>query len=415
MAQTTPSLLPPQQSDLRTEYINLAAYQNSLINVYVDPVIMIQSNIYAGMMSGLYANIYLYGQQIYPISTTGQFLPKQLASWNLPPISAGAYALGTCQLPSVQVAEIIIPVNTQLQDATGNLYLTTTTTEIPAGQLGVISYRSNLATSGFQLATGATLTLASPISGVSQLLVTNSNGGANAETDTSAQARLLDTTQNPPLGGNKTDYQNWALESDPSITGVTVNTYKNTVSGDTEVHIYLLGGQLDINALLSTPAVQYSRFVSPDVVTTCSNYIEGKRPITDIVIEETATLYPISVAIGAAVKLIAGYTLDDIEPTTGLSVRQLITREIRRPIVLTSQQPSLIGGAYYITRDSITTSVMNALNANPLSAGTVAQLLYNITLTIPVATGIVVPNPNNSPQILYDLLVNQTNVTITTV
>lgn len=415
MSQATPSLLPPTQSDLRTEYIGLVAYQNPLINAYVDPVIKIQSNVYSGMMSGLYANAYLYGQQIYTISTTGQFLPKQLASWNIPPISAGAYALGTCQLPAIQTSDVVIPIATQLQDSDGNLYQTTATIEIPIGQLGVISYRSNLAASGFQLATGATLTLAAPISGISQLIVINSNGGADVETDTSAQARLLDTTQNPPQGGNKIDYQNWARESDPSITGVTVNIYKNLSTGDTEVHIYLLGGQLDITALLNNPAVQYSRFVSPSVVTTCSNYIEGKRPVTDIVIEESALLYTVSVDITASVKLVAGYTLDDIEPSTQLSVRQLITRELRRPIVLTSQQPSLVGTTYYITRDSITTSIMNTLNANPLSPGTIAQLIYNIELTIPVATGLVVPNPNNSPQILYDLPANQTNVTIVSI
>lgn len=414
MASAAPATLPPSQAILRQQYIDNLAYLNPLISVNLDPVVTTQSNVYAGMLSGLYANVYLYGLQIYPISTTGLFLPRQLASWELLPMSAGAYALGSCQLTATQLTDVTIPVNTQMQDENKNIFITATNTVILAGQLGVISIRSNLATSGYQLAPGSILTLATPIGSVSELEVITLNDGAGPETQESALKRLIDTTQNPPQGGNGIDYKNWALESDPSITDATVNSFKNVGTGEAEVHVDLLGGQLNIDQILANPALQYNRSVNPATVTICSNYIEGKRPATDIVIVESVMLYEIDDLITATVKLVPGYVLTDIDPNTGLSIEALIIQQIRSPIVLTSQTPTLIGSTWYIPKDSVTQAVLNALNANPLEPGTISQLLISLDLTIPNPLGFPVPDPKSTPQIIYDLPVNQTNVTVTT-
>lgn len=416
MAQTTPSQIPLSQDQLKSQYLNLAESQNSILNVNLDPVIQVQSNVYAGMFSGLYSNVYLYGQQIFPISTSGIYVPYHLASWAFPPLSAGAYALGTCQLTETLTGDITIPANTQLQDQFNNIYVTMNAVEILAGNLGTISYRSQDARSGLQLSPGATLSLGTPIDGVTELEVISMNDGADAETFPNGSKRLLSSIQNPPEGGNRTDYENWALSSDSSITGVTVNNYVDTYK-NTYVNVFVLGGQLNIESLLSTPAVQYNRSVNPATIAICDNYIEARRPETDLVTVDSVTTYTISGAIGVAVKLIPGYTLTDIDPGTGLTIEQLIVREVRRPIVLTSQNPTLNidDGLYYIPRETIFQSMINNLNANPLNPGQIAQIIINMTLTLVASFGIPVPNPKTSQQIIYDLPPNQPNATVTTI
>ncbi len=417
MAQTTPSEIPPSQSTLKSQYLNLAESQNTILNVRLDPVINVQSAVYSGMISGLYSNVYLYGQQIFPISTSGVFVPYHLASWALPPLSAGAYALGTAQLTATQPGNITIPAGTQLQDEFNNVYVTINAVEIITGTLGEVSFRSQEAKAGLQLPVDAILSLGTPIDGVTQLEVVTMNDGADAESINNGSKRLLSSIQNPQLGGNGTDYEVWALQSSSSITGVTVNNYVDNITKDTIVNVFLLGGQLNIDALLSTPAVQYSRVVNPDTVAICDNYIEARRPETDITNIESVVTYTINAAIGVAVKLIPGYELTDIEPSTGLTVQELIVREVRRPIVLTSQNPTLNvdDGIYYIPRETISQSIINNLNANPLTPGLIAQIIINMTLSLPNAFGLQVPNPKNTNTIIYDLPANQPNVTVTAI
>lgn len=414
MAQTTPSQLPPSQSTLQSQYLNLAESQNTVLNVRLDPVINVQSAVYSGMISGIYANTYLYGQQIFPISASGVFVPYHLASWALPPLSAGAYALGTAQLTATQPADITIPAGTQLQDEFNNVYVTINAVEILSGDLGEISYRSQEAKAGLQLNPGSILSLATPIDDVSEVEVVVMNDGAGPESVNDGSKRLLSSVQNPPLGGNRTDYEVWSLESSAAITGVTVNNYTDNITKNTIVNVFLLGGSLNIDTILANPSTQYNRSVNPDTVTICDNYIEGKRPETDITNIQSVDTYTISAAITATVNLIAGYTLTDIEPSTGLTVEQLIIREIRRPIVLTSQNPTLNNddGLYYITRDTISQSVLNNLNANPLTPGLIAQIIVNMALTLPSSFGLQVPNPKTSTDIIYDLPADQPNVTI---
>jgi uncharacterized phage protein gp47/JayE len=65
------------------------------------------------------------------------------------------------------------------------------------------------------LAAGQKLVLTSPLAGVnSELTVVGEGlvGGTDLESDASFRSRLLKTIQEPPHGGNRTDYENWALE-----------------------------------------------------------------------------------------------------------------------------------------------------------------------------------------------------------
>lgn len=81
------------------------------------------------------------------------------------------------------------------------------------------------------LAKGAKLNLVSPVPGLSSEMVALGEGlagGVDEEDDAAFRARLLKTLQEPPHGGNKTDYELWALEVQgvakavcfPTITGL---------------------------------------------------------------------------------------------------------------------------------------------------------------------------------------------------
>lgn len=66
---------------------------------------------------------------------------------------------------------------------------------------------------------GVAMSLSQAIAGVqaSGSVSTAFTGGADLETDDSLRSRMLDAYQNPPQGGDATDYEEWALQ----VSGVT--------------------------------------------------------------------------------------------------------------------------------------------------------------------------------------------------
>jgi uncharacterized phage protein gp47/JayE len=71
-----------------------------------------------------------------------------------------------------------------------------------------------------QLAPGSKINLISPQVGITSEMTVDEqglDGGADEESDDALRSRLLKTIQSPPHGGNKADYEMWALESDAAV------------------------------------------------------------------------------------------------------------------------------------------------------------------------------------------------------
>lgn len=402
----------PSQADLLNDYFQYLKAENPDINPAIDPTLNILGNVYSGMFAGLYSTVYLYGLNIFPQTASGSYLDIQLAKWGLPPRSGGAYALGSVGLTVLQSNPTTIVAGSIMTDSTGTLiYKTQESITIPGGPDSLTTYVpiiSENAISGYAQPIGTLLNLQTSINGISQLKVISLNDGGDPETDVQVQTRLLNSIQNYLLGGTKSDYQNWCLQASSYVTGSSV-----ILISTNNINIYLLGGQLNINNVLSNPLILYNRGVNSAVINIVAHYIEGKRPFTDIPTIYSCSTYTISTVINIAVQLIPGYGLDTLISNTNLpvspiTVKNLILQEFRRAIILSAQNAQYLvsENAWYITKETLLGQLSSSLSASSIIPGIYAQILLNTQLTIgsptPDVHGIVVPNPDTG-QIIYDL------------
>lgn len=408
MALTISSTIPTQ-SEILSTYFQLLKEQNGNINPTVDPTLNILGNVYSGLLSGIYATIYLYGLNIFPQTASGQFLDIQLAEWGLNPRSAGTYALGTVRIPlsDIQPTATTFNVGDILTDSNnGTLqYTVMATTVVPMNTQGNIPIKSSTAASGYIQPAGELLNLQNINNNINALEVISLSDGSGEETDTQVQIRLLNFIQNYLLGGTASDYQNWCLQADTNVTGSTI-----VLTSQSNLTLFLLSGQLNINNLLSSPTSTYQRIVNTPTINNVAQYIEGKRPFTDVVTIESCSTYIISDAITINVQLAAGYNLESLItnatlPVPTITVKNLIKQEFRRAILLSGQNAQYLPqeSQYYITMDTLNSQLSNSLSASTLTPGIYAQILLNFEIILTDIHGIVVPNPSTG-QIIYDLL-----------
>lgn len=112
---------------------------------------------------------------------------------------------------------VVIPAAAQLTTADGLFYATTTTINLASGDTSV-PVRSLDTGSATNLSVGAPMSFVETIPGVDTTAkVIQLYGGADEETDDELRARVLLRIQEPPMGGDATDYEAWVLQ----VPGVT--------------------------------------------------------------------------------------------------------------------------------------------------------------------------------------------------
>jgi hypothetical protein len=408
------------QSDLADQYLTYVKSYNKDTNPDIDDsVFWIFAQVYAGILSGIYQELYLYSLNIFPQTASGVFIDKHLASWGLPPRSAGIYAVGTVSIVNSTTSSVTIPAKAQLTTGDGSkIYYVDALTIISANTTGTIPIRSSIANSGYYQTSGTNLMLPTPIGDISSATVIQLTDGSSSEDDLHAAARLLNSIQTPRLGGSKTDYYNWCLTADNSVTDAYFVQSSNAISG------YILSGALNMDNLLSNPLSTYTRTPNSTILNNVSNYIESQRPFTDEVTILGAATYLITEKITVNVQLVSGYQIADsstVPPTQstfinsiGLTVNDLICREVRRAIVSASQNPQLISGTYFITKQSIEQQLDLSLSASSIAPGIYAQIIQNKQVVLDSASnvGLVVPSPLSSGQLCYDLTPNYVDLII---
>jgi uncharacterized phage protein gp47/JayE len=113
-------------------------------------------------------------------------------------------------------AGMVVPFGTQLSLGTVN-YETLNTITIASGPTEVQIRALDAGTIGNADA-GESLDVVVPIAGVDgTATVVSLTGGIDQESDALLRGRILDRIRHPPMGGSKTDYEQWA-ESVPGVT-----------------------------------------------------------------------------------------------------------------------------------------------------------------------------------------------------
>lgn len=177
------------------------------------------SRVFAGQTHALYGYLDFIARQVVPLESEG----AALESW------ADLYGLE--RLPATKAAGDVtfsgtngstIPLDALLTRDNGSRYRTTASGLIAGGTATVPVEAEDAGVAGNAVA-GSTLSISTPIAGVTGAVVAAGGlfGGEERETDDQLRTRLRDTVAARPEGGSLQDYRAWALEV-PGVTRVFV-------------------------------------------------------------------------------------------------------------------------------------------------------------------------------------------------
>ena len=166
----------------------------------------------ASCAAGQYAHQHWIARQIFPDTADSGYLERHAAM-------RGIYRRN----PTTATGEAVLTgisgsrISAGLQIRAGNrMYQVRFAGEIGASGIGRVRITALEAGAAANIRETAAEMMAAPV-GVSSDCTISAQGGTDGETDASLLARLLEILRRPPAGGNKYDYQNWAL----SVDGVT--------------------------------------------------------------------------------------------------------------------------------------------------------------------------------------------------
>jgi uncharacterized phage protein gp47/JayE len=179
-------------------------------------ILTVMSYAYAGAVHLLYGNIEYNKDQLFILTADTESLEKHANEYGISR-TASTKATGTATATGTDA--IIIPQFTELQSATGQVYLTDTA-EVISGGIATLDLTAKVAGDEGNDDGSISLTFVSPISGIITTTTASSagfDGGADEETDEALRARVLARKRQPPHGGTETDYVAWMKE----VSGVT--------------------------------------------------------------------------------------------------------------------------------------------------------------------------------------------------
>jgi uncharacterized phage protein gp47/JayE len=194
-------------------------------------------------------------------------------------------AQGTAQAITTDIANVVLPIYTQLQYTAGWFYETTAAVTVGSAPTPV-PVRALDPGSGGNRAPGDSLGMTGTVLGINSVLtVLEIDGGTDAETDDELRARILLRIREPPMGGDATDYVQWAL----AVPGVT-----RAWPFPQEMGI----GTMTLRFMMDDLRADNGGFPLPDDVDDVAAYINTVRPVTvkDMFVASPIP-YPINVNI----------------------------------------------------------------------------------------------------------------------
>ena len=300
----------------------------------------------AGAAHGLYGYIDWLSRQLIYDTAEAAWLERWASIWGIGR-KAATSATGTITFTGSNGATI--PSASVLVAYDGVLYSTSAIATISGGA-AVVSVTASSAGAAGNRATGQTLTLQAPISGVTAGAVAGAmTGGADIETDDSLRSRLLTRIKQPPQGGDKADYSAWAL----AVAGVTrAWVYPMELGAGTVTVRFMMDGTYTNGIPLSGD------------ITTVANYIDPLRPVTA------------SVTVLAPVAVPLNFTITGLNPSNA-DVKAAITSELTDLIT----REAIPGGTIYLShlREAISIAAGEIDNVLTTPSANVTNTTGNIS------------------------------------
>jgi uncharacterized phage protein gp47/JayE len=225
-------------------------------------------------MSGLANLAYLYldwlAKQLLPDTAETVWLDRHGVIWltnadGSKGRKAATYAKGTVQFAGT--SNIVMPTGTVMGGANGVSYQTTTDATVDLSGVGTATAVALTAGSIGNLPDGTLLALSPQNSAITSVtLLGDMAGGIDTETDDQLRERILFRIQNPPMGGDLSDYVAWAM----AVPGVTRAWAACEIGPGTMTVRFLMDDAYPDNYGLPTQAD----------INVVFDYIDSKRPVT---------------------------------------------------------------------------------------------------------------------------------------
>jgi len=235
MPYTRPTLTQLQNQAAQDINANLPGADALLRFTNIGVVATIQ----AGMWHMLYGYVDWIALQSNPATATQEFLAAWASLKNVfrKPVSqaGGSITFAATGTQTIVAGSVInrgdgyaFAVNADATASAGSVTVLATAVPDPNGQVGAIGNGG----------AGTSYTLASGVAGVTSTSSSSTafTGGADIELDASLRARMLLAYQNPPHGGSKADYIEWAL----AVDGVTRAWCVPNFLGSGTVGVYVM-------------------------------------------------------------------------------------------------------------------------------------------------------------------------------
>ncbi len=376
-----------------------------------------KGNALGNLISGISQDVYLAQQNTFVQSASGEGVDQQLSERGQIPRMGAQAAMGTMTVNNTTDNAITLNKGTLLTyDVTNLIYEVISSVVIAANTIQAVAIKSQKIGSNTKALDGSTLKFNTPITGLESPTVVNMTDGADVETDLQCIARLLESIQNPRLGGTVGDYETWALTIN-NVNGAKAISNLDILGS---VSVIILTGNYNYDTILKTPPTTssyYSRLANASLKVQVEDYIETTRPAgANFFVNGATTQFVLSPMnkLTVSVSLVQGISLSTVLPEQGLTVENLIKREVRRGIISSPTGGTKLGNGYYVLLSDIEQALDFGLSASPTYQGLYASILLDRKVTYS-ADNIQVDRSkdrNNNYPFIYDVLYENIAVSV---
>lgn len=339
----------PTPSQIAAQYFQiLKSIKPSLNTNDNNSDFVIRGNALSGLVSGLYGDQKKVNNDTWISTARPEALTLKGRDFGIPQNPATQAKSANVQVTGTNGTVVNPGDLVFLYVATNVLYTNTTGGTVTGGVLSV-AVQCEIAGQIGNIVAPDTFQLVSPPTGIntSASIITDLADGADAESPDSYRSRLLSRQQNPPAGGNETDYPNFGFAADPSVRSVFIRRFGRGLG---TVDVYITTGTTDIDTAV-TNGIAIVRIPSSGLLATVQAYYDSHAPLTDCPAVYAPTELDINVTVN--VDLATGLTMssvpsDPVNNPLGLTCMQLIQREVGRVLykyaVGGRSLPGLTGG-----------------------------------------------------------------------